>query len=122
METKSLLIGITSFIAGGLLVSIAATTFDKSSSPEKDSMSSMTESLRDKTGGEYDKEFIAQMIVHHEGAVEMARLSRDRANHEEIKKLSDTIIAAQESEISMMKQWQAQWGYDTPSHDSHMSH
>lgn len=29
MDTKSLLIGIISFIAGALLVSIAATTFEK---------------------------------------------------------------------------------------------
>lgn len=29
MQTKSLLIGIISFIAGGLLVSVAATTFAK---------------------------------------------------------------------------------------------
>lgn len=29
MDTKSLLIGIICFILGGLLVSVAATTFDK---------------------------------------------------------------------------------------------
>ncbi|MDB5165138.1 MAG: hypothetical protein JWM00_28 [Candidatus Saccharibacteria bacterium] len=39
MDTKSLLIGIICFILGGLLVSIAATTFDK---PQPTSDSSNT--------------------------------------------------------------------------------
>lgn len=108
MDTKSLLIGILSFIAGGLLVSTAAVTFDK---PENESMSmtSMTESLKNKSGDDFDNEFISQMIAHHEGAVEMAELSKDKARHDEIKKLSENIITAQEQEIAEMKQWQAGW-------------
>lgn len=110
MDTKSLLIGILSFIAGGLLVSTAAVTFDK---PERQAMgmASMTESLEDKSCDDFDKEFLSQMIARHEGAVEMAKLSKDKARHDEIRKLSDGIIAAQEKEIAEMKKWQAEWGY-----------
>lgn len=43
METKPLLYGVIGFILGGLLVSIAATTFDK---PQTD-MSQMTPSHTD---------------------------------------------------------------------------
>jgi len=113
METKSLLIGILSFIAGGLLVSTAAVTFNK---PENESMdmTSMTETLKDKSGDNFDKEFLSQMIVHHEGAVEMAKLSKDKAMHGEIKELSESIIVAQEKEIAEMRQWQTEWGYASP--------
>lgn len=119
MDTKSLLIGIVSFIAGGLLVSTAATTFDKPVTENKIGSSSMTpkvDTLKDKSGDEFDKEFLSQMILHHEGAVKMAQLSAQNAKHDEIKQLSLDIISAQEKEILEMKQWQADWGYkDTDS-------
>jgi uncharacterized protein (DUF305 family) len=119
MESKSLLIGIVSFIAGALLVSTAATTFDKPSS--SDSMTAMVETLKSKTGDEFDEEFISQMIAHHEGAVEMAKLADQQAKHTEIKELSKAIIAAQEKEISDMEHWQNMWNYD-PSNSSQTSH
>lgn len=120
MDSKVLLTGIASFIAGALLVSVAATTFDKQP-VSRDSMTHMVESLKDKQGDEFDKTFISGMIEHHEGAVEMAKLAEGQAKHDEIKQLSKTIIAAQEKEISDMKQWQTAWGYNSsaPAHPSH---
>lgn len=124
METKPLLYGLIGFFLGGLLVSIAATIFDKPTDRATDmSMSQMTEDLKDKQGDEFDKAFIANMINHHEGAVEMAELSAQRAKHEEIKLLSRDIITAQKKEIADMKQWQANWNYTSPmTSDDVMSH
>ena len=133
MQTKPLLYGLVGFFIGGFIVSVAATTFDKpknnqatnntSSSMNSMSMDDMTADLRKKTGDEYDKAFIASMIVHHEGAVEMAKLSMANAKHDEIKKLSEAIITAQEKEIAEMKQWQRDWGYEANSADhSNMGH
>jgi uncharacterized protein (DUF305 family) len=51
------------------------------------------------------------MISHHEGAIDMALLSPTRAQHAEIKTLSEAIISAQTKEITEMKQWQKDWGY-----------
>lgn len=121
MQTKPLLSGLIGFFIGGLLVSVAATTFDK---PQYDrdtssmSMTEMADSLRNKTGDDYDKAFIDGMIEHHEGAIEMAKLSAKNAKHEEIKKLSEAIITAQASEIQEMNTWRMDWGYgvDTMSH------
>jgi uncharacterized protein (DUF305 family) len=50
-----------------------------------------------------DATFAAMMIDHHEGAVTMARLALGRAGHEEIRQLSEEIIAAQEDEIGVMR-------------------
>lgn len=76
-----------------------------------DSMSGMVDSLKGKTGDDFDKEFIKQMIVHHQGAIDMANLAKVNAKHDEIKSMADDIISAQSKEIEMMKQWQKDWGY-----------
>lgn len=132
MQTKPLLYGLIGFFLGGLLVAIAATTFNKpdqestsntNSSMSSMSMDDMTADLKNKSGDEFDKAFISSMIAHHEGAVEMARLSAKNAKHEEIKNLSNDIITAQEKEIAEMKQWQMDWGYSSMMMDhSSMGH
>ena len=88
------------------------------------SMAEMNKELEKLSGDDYDKAFIEMMIAHHEGAVDMAQLSDTRAKHDEIKKLSQDIISAQEKEITDMKQWQIDWGYktDEASQMMHGSH
>ena len=118
METKPLLYGLMGFFIGGLLVSIAATTFDKPDNvPSNDSMSHV---LQGKTGDAYDKAYLEAMIIHHEGAVLMSKQSANNAKHQEIKDLSNSITKAQENEIKIMKQWQNEWGY-TDSSQQHMN-
>lgn len=119
METKPLLYGLIGFFLGGLLVSVAAVTFDKpdleaqaASSSMAASMEGMSDSLRGKTGDAFDKTFLAEMIVHHEGAVEMARMAQGQAKHQQVKQLANDIIAAQQRELDEMRQWQKDWGYD----------
>lgn len=75
------------------------------------SMNEMTESLKGKTGDEFDKVFIKAMIDHHQGAIEMANLAKTNAKHDEIKTLADDIVNAQTKEISLMREWQKLWEY-----------
>lgn len=54
--------------------------------------------------GEYsDRRFIDMMVPHHVGAVEMAEVGLENAEHPEIRNLSENIIADQESEIEEMR-------------------
>jgi uncharacterized protein (DUF305 family) len=66
---------------------------------------------------DFDQMFINMMVPHHQGAVEMARIARERAEHPEIKEMADAIIAGQEEEITQMKDWKQDWygSSDTPS-------
>ena len=51
-------------------------------------------------GGEYsDAAFVDSMVPHHEGAVEMAEVGLENAEHEEIRQLSQNIIDSQRAEI-----------------------
>ena len=72
-------------------------------------MHAMNAELEGKTGAEFDKAFLAEMIVHHQGAVEMAELALTNAEQQELKDLAEAIITAQEGEIAQMKAWQKEW-------------
>jgi len=128
MDSKPLLFGLIGFFLGGLIVSTAAVTFEKpavSNSNSHSSDSSMTThgSLEGKSGDEFDQAFLDEMIKHHQGAIEMALLAEENAKHQEIKDLSEDIIATQAQEIEQMNQWQKDWGYiKNQSHDDGQSH
>ena len=66
---------------------------------------------------EFDQAFIDMMVPHHEGATEMARIAQERAEHPEIREMANAIVAAQEPEIALMREWRQQWygSSDTPS-------
>jgi len=77
--------------------------------------SSSTESSHN----EADTQFAQLMIVHHEGAVEMADLALERASSAEVKALAQRIQSAQGPEIDLMTAWLTSWGEET-SHDMGM--
>jgi uncharacterized protein (DUF305 family) len=72
-------------------------------------MQGMTSEIANKTGEEFDKAFLGEMIVHHQGAIDMARAALQYAQHQEIKDLANAIIGAQENEINQMRAWQKTW-------------
>lgn len=51
-----------------------------------------------------DAKFAELMIPHHEGAIAMAEVARERGQHDEIKALAEAIIDAQEREIVILKE------------------
>ena len=54
--------------------------------------------------GSADRDFLAMMIPHHEGAVEMARLVLVHGRDPATRRLAEDIIASQTVEIAGMKQ------------------
>lgn len=58
--------------------------------------------------GDADKDFVAMMIPHHQGAIDMARFELANGKDPALRKLAQDVVAAQEKEIVEMKAWQAQ--------------
>ena len=58
---------------------------------------------------DFDKEFLSQMIVHHEMAVMMAQMLAAGTERKEMQTLADQIITSQTQEIELMENWLATW-------------
>ena len=56
-----------------------------------------------RSSGDVNTDFAQMMITHHQGAIEMAKLAPDNAEHDELKELAEEIISAQERELEVMR-------------------
>lgn len=72
-------------------------------------MMDMNMSLEGLKGDELDEAFLQEMIVHHEGAVEMAKTLKAGTKRPELLKFADDIINVQTKEVSQMESWLDTW-------------
>jgi uncharacterized protein (DUF305 family) len=72
-------------------------------------MDVMNAELVGKEGDDFDRAFLDGMIEHHAGAINMAEMALQHAEHSEIKNMAEAIITAQESEIRQMREWLDAW-------------
>jgi uncharacterized protein (DUF305 family) len=118
MNTQTIIVGLAAFIVGaaGSYFTVWNTPMNggyamqgMNHSGMQGEMDGMTRALDGKTGDEFDKAFLAEMIMHHQGAVVMAEAALVNAEHEEIKTMANAIISAQTTEIKQMRDWQKDW-------------
>jgi uncharacterized protein (DUF305 family) len=66
--------------------------------------------------GDVDSEYgyLANMIPHHEEAIETARILQREADRTELREFADDIIEVQEREIDQMRSWLDEWYPDRP--------
>ncbi|MEB5507684.1 DUF305 domain-containing protein, partial [Burkholderia pseudomallei] len=60
--------------------------------------------------GDVDRDFVAHMAPHHQGAIDMAQVELRSGKDPALKQLARRIIAAQRDEIAFMERWQKQHG------------
>lgn len=110
MENKTTILTVIALLAGfGAGYAFFGVGADQGAMDMEHTMAGMNAGLVGKTGDEFDRAFLAEMIVHHEGAVDMANAALMHAKHEEIKSMADAIISAQTREIAEMRSWQESW-------------
>jgi uncharacterized protein (DUF305 family) len=60
--------------------------------------------LREADGATAGRLFLEQMVVHHQGAVEMAEAALDAAEDPEVKALAEQVVEDQKAEIAEMQE------------------
>ncbi|MYW45455.1 DUF305 domain-containing protein [Streptomyces sp. SID161] len=62
------------------------------------------DALRKADGKDFDTRFLALMVRHHQGAVEMAATEKDKGRSDTAKAMADAVVTAQSAEIKEMRQ------------------
>lgn len=118
-------LSIIGIIIAGLITAYFVTRSNTTPPTSQYDMSNMGTSNNDESdtykkyaalkGEAYDKAFLADMIVHHDGALNMAEMANGAATDQNIKNLAANINATQGREIARMNELQEKWGYQKTS-------
>ncbi|MEU1805894.1 DUF305 domain-containing protein [Streptomyces sp. NPDC019937] len=65
--------------------------------------------------------FARDMSTHHQQAVEMSLIVRDRTDDEDVRRLAFDILTAQATERGILQGWLDRWGLDRTSEDAPMT-
>jgi hypothetical protein len=71
-----------------------------------DNISAMTKMMVDmgiKPSGDVDTDFVAMMVPHHQGAIEMAQAELRYGHNESLRRMAQEIIVTQQQEIAAMR-------------------
>ena len=95
---------------GDYIAAICAKTFRPASAAEApylaDNVSAMTKMMIKmgiRPSGDVDRDFVAMMVPHHQGAIEMAQAELRYGRNEQLRRLSQEIIVTQQQEIAAMR-------------------
>ena len=66
-------------------------------------MSTMSLNMTVDSTGDVDRDFVAMMMPHHQGAVDLARAELKYGHNEELRQLALSMIAEREHEMSVMR-------------------
>jgi uncharacterized protein (DUF305 family) len=66
-------------------------------------MNKMMMDMAVKPTGNVDRDFVAMMVPHHQGAVDMAKAELKYGHNEQLRRLAQQIVATQQHEIEVMR-------------------
>jgi uncharacterized protein (DUF305 family) len=73
-------------------------------------MDRMNATMKVPLTGNPDADFVAMMIPHHQGAVDMAKVELQYGKNEQLRRMADRIVTAQTKQIDALRRWQARHG------------
>ncbi|CAM2156716.1 exported protein of unknown function [Pararobbsia alpina] len=99
--------------AGIVLIAMAAPAWADSSAPDPQekafladndhAMATMMSGMAAKPTGDIDKDFVAMMQPHHQGAIDMAIAELRYGHNEQLRRIAQEIIVDQQQEITAMR-------------------
>ncbi len=66
-------------------------------------MMKMMNAMNVRPSGNVDRDFVAMMVPHHQGAIEMSEAELRYGHNEQLRRLAQEIIVTQQEEISAMR-------------------
>jgi Domain of unknown function (DUF305) len=66
-------------------------------------MNKMMADMTVKPTGDVDRDFVAMMVPHHQGAVDMAKAELRYGHNDQLRRLAQEIVTTQQQEISVMR-------------------
>lgn len=66
-------------------------------------MAKMMAAMDVSSSGDADADFVAMMIPHHQGAIDMARAELRYGRNEQLRRMAQEIIVTQQQEITAMR-------------------
>ncbi len=66
-------------------------------------MNTMMAAMTIKQSGDVDTDFVAMMVPHHQGAIDMAQAELRYGHNEQLRRMAQEIIVTQQQEIAAMR-------------------
>src|SRR4030088_3144398 len=66
-------------------------------------MNKMMADMTIKPTGDVDRDFVAMMVPHHQGAIDMAKAELKYGHNEQLRRLAQEIVVTQQQEITVMR-------------------
>jgi uncharacterized protein (DUF305 family) len=92
-----------------VLVGIASASAQAADTAEKPflaenatAMDKMMDGMAPKPTGDVDQDFVAMMVPHHQGAIDMAQAELRYGHNEQLRRIAQEIIVEQQQEIAAM--------------------
>lgn len=114
-------IGIGSWYVIADMQTVKKNTQQTKTSINQDTASIDSNKFANLKGEAYDEAYIADMLAHHEGALNMSEMVSAGTDRLELTQLAQTIMQTQSQELMKMQTWQTEWGYERTmgGHGSH---
>jgi uncharacterized protein (DUF305 family) len=97
----------TALLALVLMGAVAAQAADNGEKPflaeNSAAMDKMMDGMSAKPRGDVDQDFVATMVPHHQGAIDMAQAELRHGHNEQLRRIAQEIIVEQQQEIAAMR-------------------
>src|SRR6266850_2788433 len=100
---KRCILGILLAIFGSMHASAAGPDEAAFLAENNAAMTKMMAAMQIEPSGDVDKDFVAMMTPHHQGAVDMAQALLRYGHNEQLRRLAQEIIVTQQQEIVVMR-------------------